>query len=280
MKNFIAFFVAFFVVMPCASWGAVSVKGTGVKKAAPIATKAANKMDAATSLLPTVVGLVGSVTMLSKQQQQLTADCVPTASEIQLVDDLVKEWAKTGLATATTARGVSAVACYNGGNKSEDFKTNNETGYETFINEHDKSESCVETFSTQNSLNTIWQGFPKVSSGKKCDGTDTKNCKYVSNIYDIFALIPFGDEDYTKSEAAKISQFKTKAERCAPGKIGAAKRELYGNFVTQTLGNLGQVSGASGTASVLEAVSSMGGGGNIQSMLPSLGSVATQLLDK
>ena len=104
--------------------------------------------------------------------------------------------------------------------------------------------------------------------------------KYVSNIYDIFALIPFGDEDYTKSEAAKISQFKTKAERCAPGKIGVAKRELYGNFVTQTLGNLGQVSGASGTASVLEAVSSMGGGGNIQSMLPSLGSVATQLLDK
>ena len=68
--------------------------------------------------------------------------------------------------------------------------------------------------------------------------------------------------------------------KCAPGKLNAARRELYGNFLTQALGSVGQSTGAAGTASVLESVSSMGGSGNIQSMLPSLGQMAGQVLDK
>ena len=59
----------------------------------------------------------------------------------------------------------------------------------------------------------------------------------------------------------------------------AAKRELWGGFLTQTLGSVGKTSGASGTEAVIQAVSSAGGGG-FQSMLPSLGQMATQVLEK
>ena len=278
MKKLIAFLMAIACVVPCASWSAVNVKSSGIKKAAPVATKQEDKMGSVTSLLPTVIGLVGSVQALNKQQQALSADCAPTSSEIQLVNDLVKEWAKLGTTTASSARGSNVVAC------SGTFESNNEGGYSGYINntyiEDEKDTLCIETFTGKNSEGTIWRGFPKASSAKKCDIDDKKNCENISNVYDIFALIPFTDEDYTVSEAAKIAQFKAKAERCAPGKIKAAKRELYGNFVTQTLNNMGQTSGAAGTASVLEAVSSMGGGGNIQSMLPSLGTMATQMFDK
>lgn len=280
MKKIVAFFIAFVCVMPCASWGAVNVKSSGVKKAAPVATKQADKMESVTSLLPTVINLVGGLQNLNKQQQQLTADCAPTSSELQLVNDLVKEWAKTGVTTAAVARGSGAVSCKTGNSENNDFGESNESTYENFINDHDTKETCIETFSTESSENTIWYGFPKASSAKKYDVNNKKNYKNISNIYDVFSMITFGEEDYTVSEAAKIAQFKAKAERCAPAKIKVKQAELYTGFVKQTLGNIGKTSGAAGTASVLDTVSSMGGSGNVSSVLPSLGSMATQLFDK
>lgn len=279
MKKIAAFFIMFACMVPCTSWSAVNVKNSGIKKAAPVATKQEEKFESATSLLPTVIGLVGQVRNLNEQQQQLSADCAPTSSEIQLVNDLVKEWAKTGSVTASGARGSGIEPCNRIGFTNTD---RNEGGsmYEDFIRDADRNETCIETFSTDSAKGTIWFGFPKASSGKKCDVNNIKNCTTVSNVYDIFSLIKFTDEDYTVSEAAKIAQFKAKAERCAPAKINAAKRELYGNFVTQALGNVGQASGASGTESVLKAVSSMGGSSNLESLLPSLGTMAGQMLEK
>ena len=277
--------MVFAFVVPCASMGAVNVKNSGIKKAAPVATKQANKMESATSLLPTVIGLVGSVQALHKQQQQLSADCAPTSSELQFVNDLVKEVAKTGATTASSARG-GIQLCRDNGSKDWGYAVyhngfTNEGYYENFIqNNYDSNNSCIETFSTQASENTIWAGYPKASKAQKYENGDTKDSKYVSNIYDVFSLVQnyFSDEDFTVSESAKIAQFKAKVERCS--KINAAKAEMYSNFVTQTLGNIGQTSGAAGTAAVLETVSSMGGTGNVTSMLPSLGTMATQLLDK
>lgn len=284
MKKIFAFFIVFTCAVQCASWGAVNVKSSGVKKAAPVATKQEEKLQSATSLVPTVIGLVGSVQALNKQQQQLSADCVPTSSEIQLVNDLVKEWAKTGATTASLARGSNATPCntncIDGFDQCMGPNKNNESGFDNYINDHtDKNDTCIETFSNSTNQNTIWEGFPKASMGIRKD-VNGKNGKTISNVYNIFEMIPFGEEDYTKSEAAKIAQFKAKAERCSDTKINAQKAALYGNFVNQTLGNLGSASGAAGTSAVLDAVSSMGGSGNIQSMLPSLGSMATQLFDK
>ena len=278
MKRLIAVFALSVLTLPLVAWGAVNVKSSGVKKAAPVATQKADKIDSVTSLVPTVLGLVGNVKALRTSQEQLTADCVPTDSEIRLVNDLMKEWAKTGETTADSAvKGVGDKPC----NKS-DKDADNENHYKGFMQNADPNESCYESFSsrTDRDKEMIWLGFPKASKAHICDDVDTKNCKDVSNVYEVFAKITFTDEDYTESEAAKIAQFKAKEQRCSPGKINAAKRELYGNFVTQTLGSVGQTSGVSGTAAVLEAVSSMGGSGNLQSILPSLGTMATQIVDK
>ena len=266
MKKFICIFMFF----SCALTG-VSQAAVNIKKAAPVATKKADAMESATSLLPTVIGLVGSVQTLNAKQQQLSADCAPTTDEINTVNDLVKEWAKLGETTAASAVSGLGYEC--------------NYGYQTHIDDDDDDEECHETFSSSSDQNTVWYGFPKVSYGKKCKDDKNKNCTTVTNIYDIYYKLPFSDgeyaqSDYTKSETKKIASLKDKARRCSDASLKAAKRELLGGFVTQTLNSVGQTSGAAGTASVLEAVTSLGGSGDMKSMattiLPSLGS----MLDK
>ncbi len=261
MKKILSIFaIATFAVM------SVSQAAVNVKKAAPVATKKVDKVESATSLVPTVLGLVSSVQTLNAQQQQLSADCAPTSDEISTVNDLVKEWAKLGETTAeSAASGLGKLQ---------------KDGYSECIRDDDEGKGCYDTFHSSADIETIWQDFPKVSSAQKCEDGNSKKCTTVSNIYDIFGKIPFSDEDYTKSEAKKVAKIKEKALRCSDSKLKAAKRELYGGFLTQTLGSVGQSSGAAGTASVLETVSSMGGSGDFKSMLPSLGSMATQMLDK
>ena len=256
---------AVFVICVCAVTY-VSQAAVNIKKAAPVATKKASATETATSLVPTVVGLVGSVQNLQAQQKQLTADCAVSSSEISMVNDLVKEWAKLGETTPEDARkGLGDRDCTD--------------GYQTHLELDDEKDSCYEVFKTDADNKTVWKGFPKVSSGKKCkDGN--KNCTVVSNIWEIFEKIPFDNADYTQAEAAKIGKLKEKAERCSDSKIKAAKAELYGGFLTQTLSSVGQSTGAAGTSSVLNAVTSMGGSGDLKSMLPSLGSMATQVMDK
>jgi hypothetical protein len=274
MKKLIFVFMGLLCATSSLSYGAVSVKSSGVKKAAPVATKQTDKLESATSLLPTVIGLVSSAKALSVQQQQLTADCAPTSSEIETVNNLVKEWAKTGNTVASTAVAGLGVPC--SGNEEK----NSSGHYVWYMKTAEKNDACYESFTSNADEDMIWKKFPKASSGDVCDVIDEKNCKKVSNIYDVFARIPFTEEDYTEAEAKKISKLIEKMNKCAPGKLNAARRELYGNFLTQTLGSVGQSTGAAGTASVLEAVSGLGGSGDVKNMLPSLGQMAGQVLDK
>lgn len=262
MKKVFAIFVVFICAVTCVSQAAVNIK-----KAAPVATKKANATETATSLVPTVVGLVGGIQNLQNQQRQLTADCAPTSDEISTVNALVKEWAKIGETKADDAHsGLGDRDCTD--------------SFQYHLDFDDDNEKCYEVFRTGADQDTVWVNFPKVSSGKKCKDGNSKNCTVVSNIWEIFEKIPFGNDDYTQSEATKIAKLKEKAERCSDSKIKAAKAELYGGFLTQTLSSVGQTTGASGTASVLNAVTSMGGSGDLKSVLPSLGSMATQMVDK
>ena len=266
MKKIIVIFVAVALAMPLVSQAAVSVNKATVKKAAPVATQQTDKIESVTSLLPTVIGLVGNVKSLNAQQQQLSADCTPTSSEIDTVNELVKEWAKTGTVTANAAAPSGLERC------AVSFKDD--------MTAVENATLCYEVFEDKSNKDSIWIGFPKASSVNVCEPGSTKNCKAVYNIYEVFGKIPFDESDYTKAEAKKISKLREKMEKCAPGKLKAAKLELYGGFLTQTLGSVGQSTGATGTSSVLESVSALGGSGDIKSMLPSLGQMATQVLDK
>lgn len=265
MKKVISiFFMALFLI-PSVSMGAVSVK-----KAASVKVNQQDKMESATSLVPTVIGLVGSVKSLNAQQDQLEADCVPTGEDVRIVNDLVKEWARIGDTTADVAVSGLGTPCSSDGA---------EGSYANAMQDMDKGETCYEFYGGTSNQGTVWYGFPKASYTRICKDGNAKDCRNVSNIYDVFAKIPFSNEDYSKSELASVTRLIEKSEKCAPGKIAAAKRELWGGFLTQTLSGVGQSAGVGGTDSIMQMVSSAGGGG-IQSMLPSLGSVATQMLDK
>jgi len=253
-----------FAIIACVT-SSLSQAAVSIKKAAPVTAKKTDAIESATSLLPTVIGLVGSVKSLTAQQQQLSADCAPTSDEIKTVNDLVKEWAKIGDASATSASSGLGSICPG--------------SYEGFVRDADDGEVCYETFNSTEDQDMVWKDFPKASSTKKCD-ENNKNCENIYNIYDVFAKIPFSEEDYTIQELTKVTKLKEKATKCAPAKIKAAKRELYGGFLTQTLSSVGQSTGAAGTSSVLDAVSSFGGSGDIKSMLPSLGQMALQGMDK
>lgn len=255
-------------MVPVIAPGAVNVK-----KADPVKPQTESATDSATSLLPGVINMYSSVKSLNEQQQQLVADCVPTSDEIRLVNELVKEWAKIGDSYAEGAIvGLGDVTCsdsnYNG------------SAYQEFMEHADANQTCYERFIGSSNENMIWYNYPRVSSARICKDGNTKNCKTVSNLYDVFSKISFSTEDYTKAEAAKVAKLVEKSEKCAPAKVNAARLQLWGGFLTQTLGSVGKKSGASGTEAVIQAVSSMGGSGGIQSMLPSLGQMATQVFEK
>lgn len=272
MKKFISIFTLL-AVAPCLSWGAINVK-----KSAAVAPKKTETVESATSLLPGVIGLVGNVKALAEKQKQLDANCAPTSDEINTVNMLVKEWAKTGEVDSATAVSGLGVQCVT--TSDNDFYSNRNTdSYRVFL-DMNSDDDCYVQFGETTEKGLIWYGFPKATSARLCPDGGTKNCKTRSNIYDIFARIPFSDEDYNVAELKKVTKLIEKSERCAPEKIKAAKRELAGGFLTQTLGSIGQTSGAAGTADIMNAVTSMGGSGSITSMLPGLGQMAMQSFDK
>ena len=273
MRKIVSIFVVFAFLAPAVSMGAVTVK-----KSAAVATKKAAPMDSATSLLPTVIGLVQNVRDLKAQQEQLTAECVPTGDELRTVNDLVKEWAKVGDSTADSAVTGLGEKCSNKGDT--DFSGDSGSFQSYMELNQDPNDTCYERYISSGDEGMIWANYPKASTAKVCPVGDNKNCKNISNLYDVFVKIPFSDEDFTAAELRKVKPLREKAEKCAPSKMAAAKRQLVSGFVTQTIGNVGKSSGASGTEAVIQAVSSMGGSSNIGSLLPSLNQVLPQMLDK
>ncbi|MCQ2574704.1 MAG: hypothetical protein MJ156_01185 [Alphaproteobacteria bacterium] len=270
MKKSLLFFIVTLFVMPSVSFGAVTIK-----KQSSVAVKPVEKVESATSLLPNVLGLIQNVKTLNAKQQQLTAECAPTSEEIKTVNELVKEWAKMGTVSADDAARGLGNKCPNGSCYQTEVDI---LGIDDF-----NTDPSFDWYASESEKNMIWYGYPKASTAKVCEN-GSKNCKYVSNIYDIFALMDFDTEDYTKTELSKVNKLIEKSEKCAPEKLAAAKRELYGGFLTQAIGGIGQ---KTNTGSVLEQVSSvagsMGGGnalGGITSIIPSLGQMAIQGLDK
>ena len=95
MKRNLLFLVAGLALVGNVAQGAITIK-----KAAPVAAKQTSALEAGQTLVPTVLGLVSGIQQLNKQQKELTAECSPTGQELDFVNKIVKEWAKTGAATA------------------------------------------------------------------------------------------------------------------------------------------------------------------------------------
>lgn len=243
-----------------------------INKAASVAPQETSSSTAGSSLLPTVISLVAGVQQLNAQQKALTAECVPSAQEITFVDNTMKEWAKTGAMTAQEVQQrlgrrpcAAAVGGYN-------------AAVQIAVGTESKDDVCYDYFAGDGNSGMVWAGFPKVGTATYCeDGSlSCSDRKTSSDIYELFNLITFTEADYTASELAMATRLIQKIEKCSDARLSAKKRQMWGEFLTDTISNLGQ---STNTGSIMEQVSSItSGGGGALGTLGSLGSFAAQAL--
>ena len=250
----------------------VAMGAVTIKKAAPVATQAASTSANTGSLVPTVLTLVSNVQQLNAKQNDMMLECIPSSAEITFVDNIVKEWAKTGAMSASDVqKKLNRKPCSGGSGYAFDIKYNAATGLD---------DVCYDNFVGTGNEGMVWYGFPKVGKTEYCDdGSDNcKNKKTASDIYEIFDLVDFGYADYTKSEATMAAKLIAKVDECTDKKLSEKKRAMWGEFLTTTIGGVGQ---KTNTATIMNTVGSITKGGtNVSSGLSSLGSVATQFLNK
>lgn len=272
MKRTLHVFVGIFCMVAMPAMAAVSIK-----KAAPVATQQASKLDSAGSLVGTALTLVSGVKALNQQVNALTAECQPTSAEVTFVNDTVKEWAKTGAASAEDVqRSLKRKPC--------DVSSGiggYQTAVEIAVMMGDDSEICYDSFKGDGNEGMVWYEFPRVGTATYCDDGSRscgKNQKSTSDIYEIFNLIDFTEADYTKQEATMAGKLIAKIEKCSTAKLSQAKKALWGNFLTESIGNLGQ---KTSTASIMDTVSGVvGSGGGAMGGLSSIGSFITSAMNK
>lgn len=255
----------------CAVSVSAADAAVAVKKAAPVATQSASVADSSASLVGSVLGLVSTVQQLSAKQKALTEECIPSSAEINFVDKIVKEWAMTGTVSSKDVAGLlRRTPCGNTFGYSDSAK---------IADQGELTDVCFDTFKGSGNDGMVWAGFPKVGLAKFCpNGDDTcKTQKTVSDIYEIFNLVDFETKDYTAQDLTMAAKLMDKIENCSSAKLSAKKRALWGEFLTTTLGNVGQ---KTNTANILQQVSGINSSGGGIGALGSLGTMATQYLDR
>ncbi len=267
MKKFLLYFVcSSFCLVVLPAFAAVSIK-----KAEPVAKQETSAASTTASLVPTVINLVSGIQQLSSKQKAMTAECIPTTQELNFVNNMMKEWAKTGTLS------VKEVETKLGWKKCSVA----EGGYESSVKAAaimDTNNICFDYFSGAGNTGMVWEGYPKAVKVTYCeDGSNTcKDKKTASNIYEIFNLIDFDVADYTASEATMAAKLLNKIESCSNAKLSAKKRAMWGEFLTDTITNIGQ---PTSTGTIMEQVGSIVNSGGGLGSLSTLGAFVTKFAE-
>lgn len=269
MKKFLLIFTGLAVCL-----GGTTANAITINKAAPVAPVESSTSNATASLVPTVLGIISGVQQLSAKQKELTAECIPSNQEITFVDNVVKEWAKTGAMTADEVQkrlGRQRCSVAVGGYRSA-VEVAAGTDMDDLI--------CYDYFAGDGNAGMVWENFPKVGVATYCsDGGPVSSCASknritVSDIYDIFNLVDFSEVDYSASELTMAARLMSKIEKCSYSRLSAQKRQLWGEFLTDTINSLGE---PTNTGTIMQSVSGLTGGGGLGTSLGSIGSLATSL---
>ena len=265
-----------FTTVLCAMHGMAGA--VTIKKAAPVSTQKKEVVDTGASLLPGVLNLVGAVQQITQQNKALKAECVPSSSEVQFVNKMIQEWAKTGARTAESVFSSLGVdACEDNNDYQSTVKG--------AMGDLDDDSICYDAYNKTEDTGTIWYKMPKAAIATYCDdgvnvtGCAEKHKKTTSNIYEIFALVGFIDSDYSAEEITQKTKLQEKMDKCAPAKLKARQTESMTTLVNQTLGSVGAKTDTTNLMeSVTSLVGSMGGGAN--GVLQSVTGIAQGLLLK
>lgn len=261
MKNITAIFMIGFAIGPIFS----SRAAITIKKADSVEVKktTASKSSAA-SLVPTVLGLVSGVIDMKKQQKSLSADCVPSKKERAFVDKMMKEWAKSGKGLSDIEKELNREAC----------PAENGSGYKMDVQMSEAAGAaapCYNSFKGPGNEFMIWENYPRVGFAQYKDSDGKQITK--SDTYDLFALIDFEPVDYRSDELTMAGNLLQKVENCSSARLNAKKKALWGTFLLNTAGGVGQ---KTDTSTILQQVSGItSSGGSVGS---SLGTAASQML--
>lgn len=254
MKNIIKIFSVTLLILPI-----VSAKGAvQIKKAAPVETKSATSSQSGSSLALSTVSLALNVIDINKQQKSLDAECVPSQKERNFVDTMMKEWAKAGNSVPLN---FNRKACTdeNGNGYAKDIQSTEAEGI---------GKACFNSFKGPGNDDMIWSGYPRVGYAEYTDENNKKVIK--SDIYDLFVLIDFEPVDYKADEITMAGNLLKRVENCSSAKLNSKKKALWGTFLLNTAGNLGQKTDSATVLQQVSNISSTGGSG--------LGNAATQIL--
>ena len=143
--------IAIAIMIPCITT-CVAMGAVTVKKAAPVATQAASSTSTTASLVPSVLNLVSNVQQLNAQQKELTTECMPSSTEISFVDNVIKEWAKTGAASAEDVqKQLKRRPCSGGVGYATDVKDAVVIGLDDI---------CYDNYVGSGDKGMVWYGFP------------------------------------------------------------------------------------------------------------------------
>lgn len=244
-----------------------------IKKASPVASTAPGGSEATASLVPNVIGLVANIIDMNAKQKALSEECIPSNAEITFVENMMKEWAKTGQTSAAALQQhLGRLPC----DSSDCFAT------EVLTTQGAAGTTLrYNSFKGPTDAGMIWYGFPKPGIGYYCkDGSfnacSGKNKVTLSDAYDLFNLVDFGPADYLPTEATMAAKLLNKVESCSSARLNAKKKALWGEFLTTTVGSVGQKTNTGTIMQQVGAITSGGTGGAVGA----LGSVAAQFMNK
>lgn len=246
-----------------------------IKKAANVATKQNDIKETGASLLPTVMGLYSGIQEITNKQKALTAECMPSSQEIEFVNRIFKEWIKTGAATE------AEVQSSLGNMRPCNTATG---GYQASVQiaaaTEENSMICYDYFDDSGDNGMVWHKYPRAQIAYYCTddpsnpSCNEKNKEYVTNMYDLFNLVDFSEQDYTPEETKMAGTLTAKIENCSHSKLSAKKRALWSGFLVGSLGSLGS---STNTGSIMQMVQGSANSGAMGAF-KTLGGGLTQFL--
>jgi len=266
MRKILAFALAFTLAAPLAYAGPVQIRRADTVSAAP----AQQTTQQAASLVPTAIQLGLGIMDLNRQTRALTAECIPNDAEINWVNMMVREWAKAGAPMLPENSQMQSCERIGHGSFQLAVQNNAASGFR----------QCFVPFPpTGSNANMVWIGFPQAAKGYRCkggpgiEGCPENQREWVSNAYDVFAMMDFSDADFLPAETNVLARFREKFDKCSPTKLAARRRELWGGFMMQQAGSLGQSVDMAQTLGQVSGILGQGGGNvgaSAQALLPAL----------
>lgn len=244
------------------------------KKAAPVAVnkEATTKNSFGASFLPNVLNVASSVISMKEQQDKLTAECEPSSSDLSFVNNMIKEWAISGGVNPFDSSGITQ--CSSVDSYENSVRANN--GGSDAANM-----ICYDWFTDDKSA--IWYGYPKASIANYCSTGDSMsdcapaNKKKATNLWTLYSMIPFDQDDFDEKEGKGYASLAEKADKCTPKKVAAARMSAMGGFVSTAINNVGA---PVGTENVMQNVQSLMGKSGLGENISGLSQIAGSLLNR